>query len=71
LTNEGYHCAADVFSSGVIMYVLLTGRPVFRGDSINEILEKNKNCEFDYPEKYWENISPEAKDLVGKLLTKD
>ena len=32
---------------------------------------KNKNCEFDYPEKYWNDISFEAKDLVSRLLTKD
>jgi hypothetical protein len=46
------------------MYVMLTGRPLFRGDNINEILEKNKNCELDFPAKYWDNISIEAKELL-------
>jgi serine/threonine protein kinase len=71
LGDCGYNESADVFSSGVIMYVMLTGRPVFRGDNVDEILEKNKNCEFDYPERYWSNISAQAKDLVGKLLIKE
>jgi len=71
LADDGYNCAADVFSAGVIMYVLLTGRLVFRGNNLNQILLKNKNCEFDYPEKYWNDISFEAKDLVSRLLTKD
>jgi len=32
------------------MYVMLTGRPLFRGENITEILEKNKNCELDFPQ---------------------
>ena len=43
---------------------MLTGRPLFRGDNINEILEKNKDCILDFPKKYWDQISPQAKDLV-------
>jgi len=53
------------------MYVMLTGRPVFRGDNLEEILEKNRKCLFDYPPQYWSHISLEAKDLVGKLLVKE
>ena len=38
---------------------------------MNEILNANKTCEVQYPEKYWEKISDKAKDLVGKMLEKD
>jgi len=34
LDGSGYNESADVFSSGVIMYVMLTGRPAFRGDNV-------------------------------------
>ena len=47
---------------------MLTGRPLFRGDNINEILEKNKDCILDFPQKYWDQISPQAKDLVQGML---
>lgn len=53
------------------MYVMLTGRPLFRGDNVNEILQKNKSCELEFPQRYWENISEEAKDLAVGLLKKD
>ncbi len=34
LDDKGYDTQADVFSAGVIMYVMLTGRPLFRGDNL-------------------------------------
>ena len=71
LDDHGYNLAADVFSAGVIIFVMLTGRPFFKGDNVTEILEKNKLCEFEYIDKYWCNISAEGKDLVSKLLAND
>ena len=71
LEDAGYNCSSDIFSAGVILYVLLTGRPVFRGYNLNEILLKNKKCEIEFPPKYWSKISDKAQDLVSKMLTKD
>jgi len=71
LEDTGYNESSDIFSAGVILYVLLTGRQVFRGYNLNEILLKNKNCDVEYPAKYWQKISDKAKDLVSKMLTKD
>eukprot|EP00347_Sterkiella_histriomuscorum_P000721 403374762 len=71
LEDKGYYCKADIFSAGVILYVMLTGRPAFPGTNIHEILMKNKRGDVQYPPKYWEKISIEAKDLVGKMLNKD
>lgn len=60
LEDIGYNESSDIFSAGVILYVLLTGRPVFRGFNLNEILLKNKRCEIEFPEKYWDKISKKA-----------
>jgi len=57
LEDKGYNCAADVFSAGVIFYVMLSGRPLFRGQNIKEILILNQKCEYDFPSKYWNCIS--------------
>jgi calcium/calmodulin-dependent protein kinase I len=48
-TNEGYGCPADVFSSGAIMYLLLTGRTMFRASSVFDLMEINKNCVIEFP----------------------
>jgi len=68
LENLGYGCKSDVFSAGVICYVLLSGRPVFKGKNYKELLALNKKCEVSFPARYWDPISDEAKDLVAKLL---
>ena len=71
LGDDGYRISADIYSIGVIMYFLLTGRPVFRGFNINEMLAKNKKAEVEYPDIYWSKISTKARDLVSKMLLKD
>lgn len=68
LQEKGYNCQADVFSVGVIFYIILTGRNLFKGNTPNEILEKNMKCEYEFNDSQWELITPSAKDLVTKLL---
>ena len=41
LQEKGYNCISDMFSAGVIFYVMLTGRPLFKGSNPNSILAKN------------------------------
>jgi serine/threonine protein kinase len=71
LEDKGYDTGADIFSAGVIMYVMLTGVPLFRGDGISDTLEKNKNCQLEFPERYWSKISREARTLVEGMLKKN
>ena len=44
LQEKGYNCQADIFSAGVIFYIILTGRPLFKGNTPEEILERNMKC---------------------------
>ena len=48
LRDKGYNCSYDIFSAGVILYVLLTGRPLFKGCNPHSILIKNMNCEYEF-----------------------
>lgn len=42
-----FNCNCDVFSLGAIFYFLLTGRQLFEGFSANEVLQKNKELDYD------------------------
>jgi len=72
LADQKYDQKVDVFSCGVILYILLTGGSPFYGKSYNEILWKNKVCEisFDFQE-LGHRVSESAIDLMKKMLAKD
>jgi calcium-dependent protein kinase len=65
---EKYDEKCDIWSCGVIMYILLCGYPPFNGETDNEILNKIKTGKYVFPEEEWDNISDEAKDFISKLL---
>lgn len=66
--QEGYSNECDWWSVGVIMYEMLVGYPPFFSDNPNETYRKIMHYEemLKFPEDC--NISPEARDLIEKLL---
>ena len=64
-----YNEKCDIWSTGVIMYVLLSGEPPFNGPSDRSIYSKIKSMAFDFkPDNIWNKISNEAKDLLRHML---
>lgn len=66
-----YTKSCDIWSIGVITYILLCGYPPFYGDSDTQIFESVRTGKFDFPSPEWDEISDSAKDLVVALLMKD
>jgi len=71
LNASGYGKEVDMWSIGVITYILLCGFPPFYGDTVPEIFEQIMEANFDYPEEYWGAVSKDAKDFINRLLVVD
>ncbi|DAZ93133.1 TPA: hypothetical protein N0F65_009709 [Lagenidium giganteum] len=69
ITSHIYSPAADVFSAGVILFILLVGYPPFYGDTEVEILLKIARGDYQFHPDDWAHVSDNAKDLVTRMLT--
>ncbi|KAK1429295.1 hypothetical protein QVD17_11501 [Tagetes erecta] len=68
---KSYGPEADIWSAGVILYILLCGVPPFWGESENEIFEEVLRGKLDFSSDPWPSISESAKDLVTKMLIRN
>lgn len=68
LTGRGYGKACDIWSCGVILYILLCGYPPFFARTEAGILEKVRVGNFTYDRPEWANVTEQAKDLINNLL---
>ncbi|XP_074918917.1 myosin light chain kinase family member 4 isoform X2 [Chelonoidis abingdonii] len=61
----------DMWSVGVIAYMLLSGLSPFLGDDDNETLNNILACSWDFENEEFQDVSEEAKDFLSKLLIKE
>uniref|UniRef100_A0A5B7A1Y0 non-specific serine/threonine protein kinase n=1 Tax=Davidia involucrata TaxID=16924 RepID=A0A5B7A1Y0_DAVIN len=61
----------DIWSAGVMLYILLSGVPPFWAETEKGIFDAILKGEIDFESAPWPSISSSAKDLVRKMLTQD
>jgi calcium/calmodulin-dependent protein kinase I len=71
LLGMGYSFPVDLWSVGVIMYILLCGFPPFYEENIAVLFEQIIEGSYGFPDPYWTNISESAKDLIRHLMDVD
>jgi len=66
-----YSKEADIFSAGVILYILLSGVPPFYGETEQQIFDEILKGKIDLERDPWPRISDDAKDCVKQMLQPD
>lgn len=70
-TRPHYNEKADLWSAGIICFLLLTGMIPFFGKTPHEIFNVVLTTNHNFNHKSWEPISAAGKDFVNRLLVKD
>jgi len=68
VNGEGATFASDMWSCGIITYLLLSGVSPFKGQNDRETLQRIQMGDIDFDFELWQNISREAKHFVANLL---
>ncbi|XP_052003967.1 myosin light chain kinase, smooth muscle isoform X2 [Xyrauchen texanus] len=68
---EAISYATDMWSIGVICYILVSGLSPFMGDNDNETLSNVTSATWDFEDDAFDEISGDAKDFISNLLKKD
>ena len=69
--KKHYNEKCDIWSCGVILYILLSARPPFGGQDDNDIMERVATGVYDLESPPFDKVSASALDLIRKLLTMD
>ncbi|XP_023723485.1 calcium/calmodulin-dependent protein kinase type 1 isoform X2 [Cryptotermes secundus] len=71
LAQKPYGKAVDVWSIGVISYILLCGYPPFYDENDANLFAQILKGEFEFDAPYWDDISDSAKDFIRQLMCVD
>jgi len=71
LTKQLYSFENDIWSMGVLLFILLVGYAPFHGTKAGNVLENIVEARYSLAGHGWEDISDSAKDLVRRMLTVD
>lgn len=71
LAQKPYGKAVDVWSIGVIAYILLCGYPPFYDENDANLFAQILKGEFEFDSPYWDEISESAKDFIRQLMCVD
>ncbi|KAF8603222.1 Pkinase-domain-containing protein [Ceratobasidium sp. AG-I] len=71
LNGQGHGKPVDIWSTGIITYVLLCGYSPFRSTTQAELVEETRRARIDFHHSFWAHISQSAKDFIKDLLNPD
>ena len=69
--KKNYNEKCDLWSAGVILYILISGQPPFSGNTDEDTFEKILNSPLQFRDKVFNSTSSEVKELIKNLLDKN
>ena len=66
--NGYYDSKIDMWSCGVILYIMLCGSPPFYGNNEFEVFERAQSGRYDLTGPHWDEVSQSGKDLIRNLI---
>lgn len=66
-----YDCSVDIWALGVLTYIMLSGRPPFKGKSKDDVFVEITTKNINYAGDAWKHISKEAKNFIRRMLIRD
>ena len=71
MLKRGHGKPVDMWSLGVITYTLLCGYSPFRSENLPDLIEECRYGRIVFHERYWKEVSKEAKEFIKRLLQPD
>jgi calcium/calmodulin-dependent protein kinase I len=71
MLKKGHGKPVDMWSMGVITYTLLCGYSPFRSENLADLIEECKHGRVIFHERYWKDVSKDAKEFITQLLQPD
>ncbi|KAI0021010.1 Pkinase-domain-containing protein [Xylariomycetidae sp. FL0641] len=71
MLKKGHGKPVDMWSMGVITYTLLCGYSPFRSENLQDLIDECSNASVVFHERYWRDVSADAKDFILRLLRPD
>ena len=69
--SAGYNKEVDIWSLGVIAYILLCGFPPFYDENQGKLFKKIQRCQYTFTRPYWDQVSDGAKKMIATMLVVD
>ena len=63
-----YNESCDIWSAGVILYILLCGYPPFYGETDQEIMQRVKAGQYEFDPAEWGSVNKQAIDLIKNMI---
>lgn len=71
LKKTGHGKPVDIWSTGIITYVLLCGYSPFRANNTKTLIQENTEAKIDFQARYWTKVSDQAKNFIRRLAAAD